>query len=371
LPLGYRSGLDGLRAIAVFCVIGVHAFGESFRGGGLGVDMFFVLSGFLISTIVLEELRASRSDDFTFRRFYLRRMLRLFPALYTMLAALALYALVSPPELRDALLPALGFSALYLGNVAFFWGVPFSWVGHTWSLALEEQFYVVWPAVLVAFARRRRLVLLTGLAALVVVAALVYRVALGVDPQGFLLQRPDALMVGCLLALVRWRWPAFVNDRCRPAVVGAVSLAALLALVVSDERWLDEDRFVRGLFLPVAVATAIVIGHVISQPPGDARRASPVARALSVTPLVKAGRISYGLYLWHYPVFMLVAAQPSLPGLTAGAAKVVFTFAVALASWYLVERPALRLKRRFTAPVGDDQPAVDALRPAPPQLVAH
>lgn len=349
-PLGYQPGLDGVRAVAILCVMGSHLLGATFLGGGLGVDMFFVLSGFLISTIVLEEMRASRRDAFGFRNFYIRRMLRLFPALYTMLAALALYTLLAPADLRAQLLPALALSAVYLGNFAFLWGVSMSWLGHTWSLALEEQFYLVWPAVLVVFVRRRRLVPLIGLLLFGVLAVLVYRLVWGVDPRAYLLQRPDTLMVGCLLALLRWRWPEYVRTACKGSAVGGASFVALLVLVACEDRWIVERDYSHGLFLLVSASTAVLIGHVVCQPIRETHRMSVVSRLLSTRPLTDVGRISYGLYLWHYPAFLYVDQRTHLSGFVAGVAKVGFAFALALISWFVVERRALRLKHRFASP---------------------
>jgi len=172
-----------------------------------------------------------------------------------------------------------------------------------------------------------------------------------VDPDGLLLQRPDALMVGCLLALVRWKWPDALGTLVRPVQVGAVSLAALLLLVAADARWLNEGTYVHGLFLGVSVATAFLIGHLVSQPSVPAERASMISRILSVRPFTQIGRISYGLYLWHYPIFVYVDLRTSLTGVAAEFVKVALAFVFAVTSWFLIERPALRLKRRFAAPL--------------------
>jgi peptidoglycan/LPS O-acetylase OafA/YrhL len=354
-PLGYQAGLDGVRAVAILSVMASHAV-DTFRGGGLGVDMFFVLSGFLITTLVLEELRASKGN-FGFANFYVRRMLRLFPALYTMLLAITVYVLVVGPDNGDQLLPAVGMTALYLGNVAFLFGISLNWLGHTWSLALEEQFYLVWPIVLVTFVRRKRLLQLLGLLVLVVLVVLVYRLAVGIDPDGWVLQRPDALVVGCVTAIVRWLWPDRLRAACRPVAVGAIAFGLLALQIVGDARWVSEDAFVKGLFLVVSLSTAALVGHVVSRPADDPR-GSPVVRGLAMTPFRQIGRISYGLYLWHYPIFAFVKARTSLTGLGAIAVELVATFAVAITSWFLIERRALRLKRRFASKGGTKEPVV-------------
>jgi peptidoglycan/LPS O-acetylase OafA/YrhL len=348
-PLGYQPGLDGLRGIAILAVLGLHVVDAWFPGGALGVDVFFVLSGFLISTIVLEELRASRSDDFGFARFYVRRFLRLFPALYTMLAAVAVYALVSPASTRGVLLPEIGVAALYMGNLSWAWGRSLTWLGHTWSLALEEQFYLVWPAILVSCVRRTWIRALTGALAATVVAVLAYRVAVGIDPRGLLLQRPDALVVGCLLALVRWQRPRRFEALGSPVLVGAVSLGILLLLLAGDGHWFPEDLYFRGLYLGVSGATAVLLAHLVSRPVSPGGTGSPVVRALSTRPLTQVGRISYGLYVWHYPVFIFISLHTGLTGPAAFVAKVAGAFGFALASWFLVERRALRLKSRFAS----------------------
>jgi peptidoglycan/LPS O-acetylase OafA/YrhL len=339
-PLGYQPALDGMRALAIGVVMAGHAIGPNFSGGGLGVDVFFALSGFLISTLVLEELRDSRTDDFGFVRFYARRALRLLPALYTMLAAVTLYYFVASPADRVGLLGTIAASSFYVNDLSFAWGVPASLISHTWSLAVEEQFYLVWPAIVVTFVRRSALRVLFGMLAVFVVLALLGRLDTRLDPFSILGERPDAIVVGCLLALARWLQPGRFRAVFSRVGVGVAGLVGVLVIMVGDAHWLPESMLTSGAIILVAVSTSVLIGHLVSS-------TSVIGRAFSLKPFTQIGRISYGLYIWHYPIFLLVERHTSLTGLAAALVEVPLAFGAALASWFLVERRALRLKRRF------------------------
>ncbi|MDQ1632992.1 MAG: hypothetical protein QOC80_2964 [Frankiaceae bacterium] len=345
---GKIPALDGLRALSVLSIMFFHSNATWFPGGGIGVDVFFVLSGFLITGLLLDERRTH--GRFRLGSFYVRRARRLLPALLVLLGFLLVWSFVGGlehqqgSELRRGLLFTAGYAAdiqvAYLGELP-----PFSLVAHMWSLAIEEQFYLVWPLLLAGLlalgARVRRglvLPLAVVLTAVVVVAlwrahlwhgpADVDRVYYGPDTHS------DGLLVGCALALIasRVRLPRTPV----PALLGG-------AFLIGQIRW---DSHLAGFsyeggFLLTALAAAAVVAGVVGAPHGR------LAAALGRRPLVAVGTISYGLYLWHWPVFIILnAGRVPLDWLPLQALRFVVTFSIAGASYFLLERPVLRRGRR-------------------------
>jgi peptidoglycan/LPS O-acetylase OafA/YrhL len=317
-PLGHRLALDGLRGIAVLLVMAMH-FGVPFLPGGghTGVGIFFALSGFLITSLLLEEMsEGDRRVDL--RGFYARRARRLLPALLFLVAVLvALDA--ARGEVGESLLQA-AFAVFYVSNWVQAAGVPMDGLVHTWSLSVEEQFYLVWPAVLgmtVVVGGRRALVIGSVGIACLVLALRVSRpdLHIGID-------RGDALMAGCALAAARIHLPRW------SAVPAGAALAASAALPYTD-----LDVRIWGLVV-VATASCVLIGSAID------------SRALAWRPLVATGRLSYALYLWHVPVVLLLG--PVLEPVTWPLRVLAFggvSFAMAAISWRYVERPFLRRRR--------------------------
>ncbi|HYB41754.1 MAG TPA: acyltransferase [Candidatus Methylomirabilis sp.] len=353
--LGYRPALDGLRGIAVLAVM-LHHTGV-LEGGWLGVDVFFTLSGFLITSLLLEEY--ARTGAIALGRFYARRALRLVPALLALVAVFGVIIIASDPRIALPVAVRLATVVLYVTNWAMMYQVTLYPFLHTWSLAIEEQFYLLWPVLLLLLLRRisRRGVLLLVAAAGVAASAVwrgvliqehasLARVWVGLDV------RADSLLVGCGLAmLTTWRM--------LPAVAGAaprlLTLAAglgLCSLFATATFPADMERFAGTL---TGIASALVIGDILTP-------RSWLAPLLCRWPLVAVGRISYGLYLWHYPIFVLfgvlVTQITTVDPLRASLAWAT-TFAVCVASFRFVERPALRLKARFAA--GGGGSALDAV----------
>jgi peptidoglycan/LPS O-acetylase OafA/YrhL len=333
--LGYKPALDGLRALAVGVVMLAHANAEKLRGGVIGVDIFFVLSGFLITTIVVEE--RSNIGAFRFGRFYLRRILRLWPALFAMLGVVALYAVLqAPDQYRTATLQSAASSALYVANLPPPLAASSIFLAHTWSLALEEQFYLVWPPLLILAWGRVPARRITR----VLIALIVLIIVLRQFSTFFLVaQRPDALLLGCCLALVRIARPARL-DAARHAIVGWIGLGGILLFVGGVKRLVSPDFLRHGGYFLVALSAAALISHLIV---GQ----SWLKRIFELTPLVAMGRISYALYLWHVPSFKWFFVETNFPGPVNFVLKVTTTFAFAIASYYLVEGPARRLKNRL------------------------
>jgi peptidoglycan/LPS O-acetylase OafA/YrhL len=344
----YQAPLDGMRAIAVIAVLLFHHYQfdpnkrAGWSGGFLGVDVFFVLSGFLITSLLLVEHR--REGRVSLRAFWTRRARRLLPALFVMLVFVAVLAAWVFPARDLAALRADAFSALFYVENWHRLHAPTTAVNHTWSLSVEEQWYLIWPialAALLAFTRRRlqKLVLMIGVligVSVVAMAALytsgpIDRAYYGTDT------RAQSLLVGAGLAavLLLWRGPQTRQERFAleaAAVVGAAFVGWMFVAVHSS----TADLF-HGGFLLVALAVALVITAAV-QPD-----TLVVRRVLSWRPLVAIGIISYGVYLFHWPVYMWLAPwRVHVSSSTLLALRLGVTFALAIASYFLIERPVRR-----------------------------
>lgn len=350
--LSYQPALDGLRALAVAAVLAYHAGLPFARGGFLGVDAFFVLSGYLITSLLLAEWRANGTVNLA--AFWARRARRLLPALFLVLAAIAGYAVVSAEsaqldKLRSDSLSALGYFTnwrLAFSGESYFdqFSLP-SPLRHTWSLAIEEQWYVVWPLLLTALLWWRRgspRVLLAVAVALAAGSALL--MAWLYDPQADPSRvyygsdtRAQSLLVGAILAMLLARHgPVYA-----PAARWLLQITAVASVAYIGWLWIatpDDSPFLyRGGFLLSAVAVAVVITAVVQPQPGLLRR------LLSAEPLRRLGLISYGVYLWHWPIFLaLTPDRTGLGGASLIAAEIAITLVVAGSSYYLVEMPVRR-----------------------------
>lgn len=335
-PLRYTPALDGVRALAVLSVIAFHTRGHWFPGGYIGVDIFFVLSGFLITRLLMDE--QDRTGRASLPRFYLRRGLRLLPALVVVCAVVAAACLLLDVRGRDATLVGVVTAMLYVSS-------PFAAAGHnlgdmlpTWSLSVEEYFYLVWPAFLlyVVWRQRRRVALVVALC----VAAVAYRAivpAVAHWDGERISYAPDTrleqLLIGVLLAFTL---PA-IAGRVRPWM--AVVAATALAVFVIAPAGLSYQPYMHGLSTVIALLAAVVVAYAAR--PGQ----SWVGRILDSRPLVWVGKRSYGMYLWHIPLVSIVALLP-VGGAAQVLLKTVLVVVVPALSFRFVERPFLRLKGR-------------------------
>jgi peptidoglycan/LPS O-acetylase OafA/YrhL/Flp pilus assembly protein TadD len=337
----YRPALDGLRAVAILMVIAYHD--RVLRGGFLGVDVFFVLSGFLITSILLREWNAT--GTIRLPRFYARRFLRLAPALCLFVfVAWALVHWIKPGLSGQLSGRWAGLALLYISNLAIAYGreYPLGEVSICWSLALEEQFYLLWPLSLRTLLRQRpgRTTVAVLIAAFVLSAlglrylllarhpedpGLWLRVYFGPDTRG------DGLLMGCLLALLFHRPPE--GRLASATVLGGGAGIGVLAYLASTREIADFVAHPLLFSVSAAAAVLVLLGALT---PG------PLKRALELSPLVWIGQLSYSLYLWHALSIDLLAREGRIR-------QHAFMFALATASHYLLERPVLSLNRRFGA----------------------
>ncbi len=349
MPARY-AGLDGLRAVAVAAVILFHLTPGGLPGGYVGVDVFFVISGFLITSLLLSE--RAETGGIRLAAFWARRARRLLPALALVLLVCGAAAWAVGGDVLVHLGPQLLGAATFSSNWLAI-GVGQSYFDETtpelfrnlWSLAVEEQFYLVWPfaILLLALVRDRRVrVAVVALLAVASAAAmaLVYvpggdatRVYYGTDTHAF------GLAIGAMLAVGGWRLGR--RSGAIAAVLGLAGIVAAAALLPAD-----SPATYRGGLVAVAVASALAILGAVS---------SPAGRALDAAPLRWVGRRSYGLYLWHWPVFLLVEAalpgweRSGATGWALGGIALAITVVAAALSYRFVEQPVRRAGFRMTA----------------------
>jgi peptidoglycan/LPS O-acetylase OafA/YrhL len=343
---GYEPALDGVRAVAVLLVMAGHL--NLVYAGGLGVDIFFVLSGYLITAILVSEFSAN--GRISLKKFYARRALRILPAVILLLLVLNVFVAITQPRDEAATLrwDSLG-SLFYIANWLRAFGRDLGILGHLWSLSIEEQFYFFWPITL-AFLLSRKLsvngiTILVGLAVLLVNADRVYlyngiqsfnRIYNGLDT------RADALLVGCALGLSGYE---FVSRRVWAllGLIGAAFVGYVLfrAYPVPSNLQVPFGLTIGGTLF--ALGVAFFLAAIFSNPE------SIFTKLLRSPPLVWTGRLSYGLYLWHFPVFTFVGGWfPEMQAAQLMAVKVIATFLCATISYYSLERPCLKLKKKFS-----------------------
>jgi peptidoglycan/LPS O-acetylase OafA/YrhL len=341
--LGYRAPLDGVRAVAILGVIGLHTIPGVVPGGFYGVDIFFVLSAFLITSLVIEE--HDEAGRFDYRSFYWRRAFRLAPALLVWLAVVAPVTAVVLHQ-GSSILFSSAASLFYFSDFALAHGAKMSDpYKHVWSLSVEEQFYLVWPYILVAgvlaksvVAQRRTL--LIAVEASVVVMAVCGRIFPGdyYLPTGHLI----SLTVGCLAGTLFMRGGGAKLERAVSArLVGPACIALLAFAFLAYPATVGNEDGVPLLFIVAAIAGLLLL-HLCLRPAGAAHT------MLSSKPAVWLGRRSYGLYLYSRTLTILVPAlAPNVSHSITLPLGVAAALGVAELSFRYIERPVNRAGRAW------------------------
>ena len=346
--MGYQPSLDGVRAISVIAVILYHAGFEWMHGGFFGVEVFFVVSGFLITALLLDE--RERSGRVSLRSFWLRRARRLLPALVLVLVAVGVYASLAGSDLlrsdvRRDLPWALGYAANWgqiVGGAQYFGNL--SPLRHLWSVAVEEQWYVVWPLVFVVAARlTKRARLRAALFALVAVGLMVLTWWMAREPQlagdrvNLLylstFTRASGLLLGAAAAFV-WRpWRSLRAGESRAGrLLDASGVVAVVVLGWSFAEAALTDRSVYRWHLALVTVASLVLVLVVVHP-----ASAIVRRAFAWGPFVEIGKRSYGLYLWSWPVSVVIEAYTG--SWSRFVVAMIVTVVVSEVSYRFVETP--------------------------------
>ena len=341
----YRTEIDGLRAIAVMAVVIFHAVIDRLAGGYLGVDIFYVISGFLITSIILHE---NEAGAFSLMSFYRRRIVRILPALFVMLlTVLAVACVVAMPPDIAAIGKSSAAAAAFIANMHFWQTTGYfdsaaeaAPLLHTWSLGVEEQFYILYPLLLLAIARWRK----NPAPALFVLCIVSFAVALWLgtweNESNFYLLPARAWQLGLGALVATGFFPAV-----RAPLAQGLAITGLIAITISF--FIDADFSAELAVLP-SLGAALVIAYGAS---------GFVSNLLSLRPVRWIGMISYSLYLWHWPIMTYYRIFYGLDlGMAEEAGLIAASFLAAALSYYLVEQPFLRRFRsadsRKTALVG-------------------
>lgn len=348
VPLRYRPDIDGLRALAVLAVVIYHFNAAWLPGGFVGVDVFFVISGYLITGLILKDME---QGTFTLTEFYRRRVKRIGPAMLAVIAATLLAAqfIVHPADLEE-LSKAAAASLFFLPNVYATYELDGGYFAqttdvepllHLWSLGVEEQFYLFWPLVLMALAAYRLKPLFWALLAVIGIGGSTWlaEVTLKSNPEFayyMLPTRAGQLLVGALCAYWAFTGTRWLGQKWVPLL----AIPGLL-FIVGSYFWLTPDGRYPGLqSLPVTAGAAFLILAGV-------RRQGIIARVMGLKPFVLVGLVSYSLYLWHWPVLALARyrEQTLSSGMMVGLAIVIAL--LSWASYRYIEQPFRRSQRAF------------------------
>lgn len=338
--LGYRPGLDGLRGYAVLWVMAFHYEIPFGRDGLFGVDVFFTLSGFLITILLLEEWHRMGSINLKF--FYLRRIIRLYPALVVLIISLS--ALIPSAYILSSLF-------YYTNWIKAFHLQPDNILDHVWSLSVEEQYYLLWPVFLLILLKiniplkvKILIPFILGLSS--AIARIVvwnttqdwFRVYMGTDLHS------DGLLLGSGFGLLTFYGLLPNFSKIKRILLLITSLTIILAL------WLLIEQQLTQAFIPlfgnlgVSIGTLVVISRLVNYP------SRVIQSVFQFPPLVKIGVISYGVYLWHSPIgFLVDKAELAWEPMWIVIVKFFLTFLVAGISYFLIEKPILSLKTKLVS----------------------
>jgi peptidoglycan/LPS O-acetylase OafA/YrhL len=362
--LGNRPPLTGIRALVIGSILvyhsnlaNPHSTFTALPGAWAAISVFFVLSGFLITSMLMAE--RERKGCISLRNFYTRRALRLLPPLAITVGLLAIYAaLVYVPYAHQRVWADISAASFYYADFRSASGHEFflGYLGQAWSLSIEEQFYVIWAALILVASIFHRRIFAYVLAVSGIALSAGYGFWLLVHTRHFsgalanqvyygFAPRADALFVGCVLGLVATggHFERIGKWTRRAIAVAALASAVLLGWIVGEVAFGSKSSLL--VWLPVSIVlSAVLIVYFVTCPRGIG------SRAVGLAPFVLVGNLAYTLYLVHWPVYMALSpltTQWSFWPLEA--ARLAIVFAIALASWYLVERPLMNWRRRRLA----------------------
>ena len=354
--LGYRPWLDGFRGLSILAVMAFNGHLSYAQGGFIGVDLFFVLSGFLITSLLVQEYY--RTSTISVRSFYYRRALRLLPALFALLLCYSAYAaLFQPREKAIAEWKGVFYTLFYAANWAQigFKAGALGTLSHAWSLSVEEQFYILWPLILIVLLKVGKKSLIVAVLVLSAVASLAWTAWLWSHTPNYLRMylgsdtRANELLIGCLTGfLVTWKsFPQSKPIKFCLHVMSAISIVAILYAVYAARYY---SGFVyNGGFTLISLGAAVIIIDMIVFP-------SFLLRIFEIKPLVWIGKISYGLYLWHLPIFEVwrQTFEGRVSPFVFTALRLGSVLLVAATSYYVLEIPFLKLRRRYNQASADE-----------------
>lgn len=339
--LNYRQEVDGLRALAVLTVIFFHAGFESFRGGFVGVDIFFVISGYLITSIILLEIQ---SETFSLTNFYERRLRRILPALFCVLLVsfLLAWTILLPDDMKS-FSRSMVATSLYVSNI-FFWqtsgyfdsATELKPLLHTWSLSIEEQYYLLFPIFLIFIWKLSKFKALISLAILTILSFLSIKY-FSTNTAFYLLHtRCWELLIGVFVAIYLIYIP---NDKLNTSVKETLGLIGLGMLIYSIFTFDELTPFPSNFSLLPTIGTALIILFATDK--------TLLGKLLAMPILVGVGLISYSAYLWHQPLFAFARIEsPEGVNQSSYLILIAFTFLLAFLSWKYVETP-FRSKQKF------------------------
>lgn len=329
----YNPALDGVRALAILAVVFFHCQAPWHNGGFVGLDIFFVLSGYLITSLLKAE---HVNGGISIGRFYARRALRLYPTLLLLIASYLILAPVLWPADRRWL--ASGLAGTYLMDYGLAFGNMSAAIGHTWSLGVEEKFYLLWPLLLPPLLRTRRPILWL-LAAFVAATAWRYFVMLSWNwPQAYF--SFDTRMSGILLGAIAALAQLTVSRSTVAIACAALAIAIAAPFMPSVPVHLTTQALTLSMTLAEICAFVIVL-HASRHPTG------PI---LASKPLAYIGRLSYGIYLWHFPLVLVLRDAQHQPWWITLSATLVFSFVMAAMCLHFVDEPIKRWREKLSAP---------------------
>lgn len=351
IKLGYRPELDGFRGISIILVFIHHIHHSILPGGFLGVDMFFVLSGFLITSLLLEEWNQNKT--ISLKNFYIRRIFRLMPAVFFLVLVLFAYAILflNGENFRSTF-QGIWLTLSYTSNwfYAFDIASADNPLGVTWSLAIEEQFYLIFP-ILLYFALRykfgTRQIVPTLIFFVILIAIHRKILADGGSPIHRLYYasdtRADALLIGCLTAfLFSWNLLPFQKIEKHFKMLFFLPFAFLLFMTATANAS-DALLYSLGGYSLIAISVAALLLLLLAYQPKAA------VMVLSFAPLVWIGRVSYGLYLWHWTARYFIYGKQIVPeSYIQLVSVIIISFIFTVISYYCIEKPFLRMKERFS-----------------------